>query len=117
MRPISSVSPEKSAVANDIEMADARMIYENPAEYAAWRKRMHLDKDLEPAGNPMMRARLMRLFGELGASLAPPRQGRRRDFQPPEELREDYAENPVTMSAELSALVSRGTEERRNGTI
>lgn len=56
-------------VATDIEHAKMRMIYENSADYAAWRQRVGLAKPLEPRGDPVMRHRVAKLFRGLGVSL------------------------------------------------
>jgi hypothetical protein len=83
------------------------MIYENPADYTEWRLRMGLQKPFEPRGDPVMRARVAKLFSSLGASLEPPRSRRRRDFQLPVESLAEYGRQPLTVSDALVGHMHR----------
>ena len=61
-------APSESGVTEALR-AKMRAIYDDPVAYAEWRVRMGLSKPIEPRGNPVMRARIARLFRELVADM------------------------------------------------
>lgn len=102
---------EGSNVERDIEHARMRVIYENPSEYADWRRRMGLEKPFDGPINHEMRQRVIGTFAKLMADMHH-RDAKRPAWRPEarrltlDELAADYAANPITISSE--ALKPKG---------